>query len=105
MRVKTVINSRGEQQGSRIEIPLQGKGGALGIHAVENLTKLIDGLKSMEKPEDVIAHWYLISGFAMCCQCCGFLTEQSTDDLMHAVEALADIELVRAKAAEKGGQE
>ncbi len=97
MKVKTVINKHGEQQGSCIEIPLQGKGGALGMYAVENLTLLINGLKGVEKPEDIINHWHLICGFTMCCKCCGFLTEQSADDLMHTVEALAEIELERAK--------
>lgn len=40
MKVKTVINKHGEQQGSCIEIPLQGNGGALGMHTVEALAEI-----------------------------------------------------------------
>lgn len=102
MRTKTVINAKGERQATRIEIPVEGSGGALGMHAVESLTKLISATKSMEKPEDVVAHWYVISGFAMCCQSCGFLTEKSTDDIMHMAEELTNIELERAERQQAG---
>lgn len=104
MRSKTIINSKGEPQATRVEIPIEGGGGELGKLAVINLTALISGLKDMETQEDVIAHYYMICGFASCCQQCGFLSEKSTDDLMHMVEHLVDNELKRAEAAEKGTQ-
>ena len=95
MRSKTIINSKGEPQATRIEIPIEGGGGALGMQAVTNLTALISGLKNMKTEQEVVAHYYTICGFAACCQQCGFMTEKSTDDLMHMVEHLVDNELAR----------
>ena len=46
MRSKTIINSKGEPQATRIEIPIKGAGGALGMQAVTKLTALISGLKN-----------------------------------------------------------
>ena len=105
MRSKTITNSKGEPQATRIEIPIEGAGGELGQRAVINLTSLIAGLKNMKTEQDIIAHYYMICGFAACCQQCGFMTEKSTDDLMHMVEHLTDNELARATAEGKGGQE
>ncbi len=48
MRSKTIINSKGERQATRIEIPIEGAGGELGQRAVINLTSLIAGLKKHE---------------------------------------------------------
>lgn len=104
MRSKTIVNGKGEPQATRIEIPIEGGGGALGKQAVINLTKLISGLKAMKTEQDVVTHYHIICGFATCCQSCGFLTEKSTNDLMHMVEHLADNELIRVRAAAKGGQ-
>lgn len=103
MKIKTMVNGKGEPQASRIEIAIQGSGGELGMQAVRNLIALIDGIKDMETEEDVIKHYYIISGFAICCNQCGFLSEKSTDDLMHMVEGLVDNELVRV--AEETGKD
>ena len=104
MKSKTIVNGKGEPQATRIEIPIEGGGGALGKQAVINLTRLISGLKAMKTEQDVVAYCHTIYGFATCCQSCGFLTEKSTNDLMHMVEHLADNELIRVRAAAKGGQ-
>ncbi|MDE7445918.1 MAG: hypothetical protein K2N15_09510 [Lachnospiraceae bacterium] len=104
MRSKTIINSKGEPQATRVEIPIKGGGGALGMSAVVNLTKLINGLKNMNTERDIMAHYYIICGFATCCQLCGFMTEKSTDDLMHSVEHLVDNELARVAAEGKSRQ-
>ena len=48
MRSKTIINSKGQRQAPRIEIPIEGAGGELGQRAVINLTSLIAGLKNMK---------------------------------------------------------
>ena len=47
MRSKTITNSKGEPQATRIEIPIEGAGGALGMQAVTKLTVLISGLKNL----------------------------------------------------------
>ena len=104
MRSKTIVNSKGEPQATRVEIPIQCGGGALGISAVANLTKLINGLENMKTERDIIAHFYIICGFATCCQLCGFMTEKSTDDLMNSVEHLVDNELARVAAEGKSRQ-
>ena len=105
MRSKTLTNSKGEPQATRIEIPLEGIGGKLGQRAVINLTSLIDGLKNMKTEQEVVTHYHIICGFATCCEVCGFMTEKSTNDLMHMVEHLVEYELARVEAEGKGGQE
>ena len=95
MRSKTIINSKGEPQATRIEIPIKGAGGALGMQAVTNLTALISGLKNMKTEQEVVTHYHIICGFATCCEVCGFMTEKSTNDLMHMVEHLVENELAR----------
>ena len=37
----------------------------------------------------------MVYGWGACCQHCGFLTEKSTDDVMHMAEELAEIESKR----------
>lgn len=71
---------------------------------VTNLTHLISGLKLQKTEEDVVRHWYIICGFATCCQMSGFLTEESTNDVMHIVKHLVDVEIERAQKEEEGGQ-
>lgn len=100
MRSRTIVNSKGERQKTRIEIQMEGSGGELGMQAVTDLTALIAGLKDMETEEELTRHIYMVYGYAACCQQCGFLTEKSTDELMQMAEFLADNELVRIK--EKG---
>ena len=95
MRVKTIVNGKGEPQATRIEIPIEGGGGALGMQAVTNLTALISGLKNMKTEQEVVTHYHIICGFATCCEVCGFMTEKSTNDLMHMVEHLVENELAR----------
>lgn len=102
MRIKTIVNGKREPREVRIEIPIKGGGGELGIMAVKNLTLLIQGLKAMETEEDLKTHIYMIYGYAACCQQCGFLTEESTNELMHMAEHLADNELIRIR--EEGDQ-
>lgn len=98
MRSKTIVNGKGEPQATRIEIPIEGGGGALGMQAVTNLTALISGLKNMKTEQEVVTHYHIICGFATCCEVCGFMTEKSTNDLMHMVEHLVENELARVAA-------
>lgn len=95
MRSKTIVNGKGEPQATRIEIPIEGSGGALGMQAVTNLTALIGGLKNMKTEQEVVTHYHIICGFATCCEVRGFMTEKSTNDLMHMVEHLVENELAR----------
>ncbi len=104
MKSITIINSKGEPQKTRIEIPIEGAGGELGKQAVINLTALIAGLEKMKTEQEVVTHYHIICGFATCCELCGFMTEKSTNDLMHMVEHLVENELSRVEAEGKGGQ-
>ena len=88
----------------KARIPIEGKGGELGRQMVINLMNLINGLKLQETEEDVIRHYYIICGFATCCEMSGFLTEESANDVMHVAEHLAEVEVERAQREGKGGQ-
>ena len=105
MRSKTIINSKGERQATRIEIPIEGAGGALGMQAVTNLTALISGLKNKKTEYDIFQQFYTIQGYAMCCRDSGFLEHESTNDILKMAEVLADNEIIRVRAEGKGGQE
>lgn len=106
MRSKTITNSKGEPQATRIEIPIEGAGGVLGMQAVTKLTTLISGLKNTKTEYDIFQQFYTIQGYAMCCRDSGFLEHESTNDILKVAEHLADNELIRVQAEEaKGGQE
>lgn len=92
MRVKVEMNSKGEVKAHRIEIPIQGGGGELGQHAVTGLVSLISGLKEMKTERELEQLLSMVYGWGACCKHCGFLTEKSTDDVMHMAEELAEIE-------------
>lgn len=97
MKVETIVNSNGEPYITRTEIPIEGAGGELGKQAVINLFSLIKGLKTMKTENDIVTHYHIISGFAVCCETCGFMTEKSTNDVMHMVEHLVENELAKIK--------
>lgn len=101
MKVKTIVNSKGEPQVSKIMIPLEGSGGETGKQAVLFLTRLIESIKETETQQQVVEYYYIITGYAICCKECGFLTEKSLDDLMHLVEHIVDLEMGRTGAAGK----
>lgn len=103
MKTKMIVNNEGEQQAVRVEIPIEGGGGELGQHAVTNLVALIGGLKDMETEEDLKTHFYMICGYASCCMNCGFMTEKSTDDVMHLAEHLAENEYIRLAGKTSAG--
>lgn len=100
MNVKTIVNSKGEPQASKIMIPLEGSGGEKGKQAIVYLTRLITSIQETKAEEQVVEYYYIIAGYAICCKECGFLTEKSLDDLMHLVEHIVDNELIRVRGAE-----
>ena len=65
MRVKTIVNGKGEPQATEIAIPIEGTGGELGQRAVINLTSLISGLKTMKTEQDVVTHYHIICDFVI----------------------------------------
>lgn len=102
MNIKTIINSKGEAQASKILIPLEGSGGETGKQAVTYLTMLINSIKEAKTEQEVVEYFYVIAGYALCCKECRFLTEKSLDDLMHMVEHIVDMELSRVGGAKEG---
>lgn len=98
MRSKTIVNSKGEQIVKKIEIKIKGTGGETGKKANVNLISLINGLKEMKTQEEITTHYLIIAGFATCCEVCGFMSEESTNEVMHLVEYLVEKELARAAA-------
>lgn len=95
MRAKIILDKNGVTQATQIQIPIDGAGGELGKQAFIKLTALISGLKRMKTEQDIVTHYHIICGFATCCEVCGFMTEKSTNDLMHMVEHLVENELAR----------
>ncbi len=93
-----MMDDKGNLQETRVEIPLNGGGGELGMHAARNLVAHIDGLKAMETEEELQICSYAICGYALCCKECGFLTEKSVDELMELMEQLAENERKRIAA-------
>lgn len=104
MRIKIRASGSGEIQETQTMIPIEGAGGELGRQMVVNLTNLISGLRLQKTEEDIVKHYYIICGFATCCEMSGFLTEESTNDVMHLVEHIVDMEIARAQKEEKGRQ-
>lgn len=103
MKIKTMVNSEGEQQVSRIDLKLEVGYGDKGKQAVQNLIGIIERLSGCRQPEDVIMQWGVICGYALCCETFGILTEKSADELVEVAEKLADFNYERAKKeAEKG---
>jgi len=95
MRVKVEMNSKGEVKAHRIEIPIQGGGGELGQHAVAGLVSLISSLKEMKTEQELEQLLSVVYSWGACCKHCSFLTEKSTDDIIHMAEELAEIESKR----------
>lgn len=102
MKIKSIINSEGKLQESRIDLKLEVGYGDKGKQVVQNIMVLIERLKDMETTEDVLIHFGSIYGYILCCEVSGILTEKSAGELAEVVRKLADIELARAKQAEKG---
>lgn len=97
MKIRRIINGDGEMQTRYIEIPISVSGGAKGLLAIRDLSLLIENLKEMKTPDDIINWWGVICGYCLCCMRCGFLPEKDADDLMHVVEMIADDMLAKAK--------
>lgn len=68
---------------------------ALGANAVECLNELIGEIKDKNTQPDIIAHYYMIYGFLSCCLQCGFITEESADELMNMVKRMTDHKIGR----------
>lgn len=104
MNVKTIVNGKGETQATHIEIPINGSGGKLGMHAVENLVSLISMFKDMSTKKEIHAQIYVIYGYATCCQLCGFMSRENMDDIMNIAKDLADNELIRVREGGNHGE-
>ena len=85
----------GRKSKRNVVVPIQGGGGELGQHAVTGLVSLISGLKEMKTERELEQLLSMVYGWGACCKHCGFLTEKSTDDVMHMAEELAEIESKR----------
>lgn len=104
MKVKTIVNSRGERQKTQIDVEMKVKGGRTGITAVEGLLKLMEGFKETETEDEVFTHLCVASGYILCCRNCSFITGENADDLIQLADYLADNERERIKAGDGRGQ-
>lgn len=94
MRKKVTADSGEGPQASQTEAAAE-TGGALGRTAVDYLNELIGEIKGKNTQLDIIAHYYMIYGFLSCCLRCGFITEESADELMVMVNKMTDHEIGR----------
>jgi hypothetical protein len=95
--MKINIEMGKEEKTTRVEIPLEIRGGNKGVIAVKNLIALINGFKSKKTEEEIEQHIYVVFGYCLCCRQLGFLSEQGADDLMEIVEYLQNVEKDRIK--------
>ena len=89
---------------TEIRIEAHGKGGAIGMQCVKNLTALIEGFKAAETPQEVYDRFMTVCGYCHCCIDAGFLDSRSGDEIMQLASMLAGIEQERAQQQAAGGK-
>lgn len=67
------------------------------MKGIKNLVTLICMFNKLNTEAEIIAHIYVVYGYTLCCQLCGFVTEKYVDDVMNIAERIADNELKRVK--------
>lgn len=97
MKIMTSVNSKGELGVMCMTVRLRGSGGELGEKAVKGLSPLIKELREAETEEKIIKSACVILGYTSCCLLCGFLDEESADNLMEMVEHMSEKVLRRAQ--------
>lgn len=97
VRIRTLIDSKGEIGDARIDANLRGDGSALGKAAVTKLSVLIKEMNAAETVEDMTRLSYVILGYLTCCGVSGFLTEESVDDVMQMVACMVEKERNRSR--------
>lgn len=90
MNIKVMTDNKGDLQDVLAEVRLQGGGGMMGANAVRRIAAMIEQLKDIKAKKEVIAYSYTITGYALCCRDCGFLTDESVKDLGELITYAAE---------------
>lgn len=97
MKNRFFVNGDRTEITREISIPVHGKGGELGIKAINGLVELIETLKDCETCEEVLSTFDTICGYHACCLRCEFIDKKGADELMKLVSMLAGQQTVRCK--------
>lgn len=104
MKSKTIIGMDGAPKMQQIQIEMHGKGGEIGIKAVQRLVGMTESLKTAKTPQEVYDRYLQITGYCKCCIDCGFMDEKGADEFMCLAAYLAGNEQARAEAQQRGGK-
>lgn len=104
MKSKTIIGTDGAPKMRQIQIEMHGKGGEVGVKAVQRLAGMTESLKTCKTPQEVYDRYLQITGYCKCCIDCGFIDEKGADEFMCLAAYLAGNEQARAEAQRRGGK-
>lgn len=104
MKSKTVFGADGAQKMQQIQIEMHGRGGEVGLKAIQSLVGMTESLKECKTPQEVYDRYLQITGYCKCCVDCGFMDGKGADEFMSLAAYLARNEQARAEARQRGGQ-
>lgn len=104
MKSKTILGADGTTEMREITVGIHGKGGEVGIRAVQRIAGMVSSLKQCKTPQEVYDRYLQITGYCKCCIDCGFMDEKGADELMCLAAYLAGNEQARAEAQQKEGK-
>lgn len=82
MKSKTILGADGTTEMREITVGIHGKGGEVGIRAVQRIAGMVSSLKQCKTPQEVYDRYLQITGYCKCCIDCGFMDEKGADELM-----------------------
>lgn len=97
MKINTIMNDKGEVQGSAIELKIKALSGHFGLLAIEGLDSQINIFRRLGTESELYLHKALTYGYIFCCQDCGLITKESGDELLRTIDMLTENELARVR--------
>lgn len=79
MKSKTILGADGTTEMREITVGIHGKGGEVGIRAVQRIAGMVSSLKQCKTPQEVYDRYLQITGYCKCCIDCGFMDEKGAD--------------------------
>lgn len=83
MKSKTILGADGTTEMREITVGIHGKGGEVGIRAVQRIAGMVSSLKQCKTPQEVYDRYLQITGYCKCCIDCGFMDEKGADRLSY----------------------
>ncbi len=97
MKIKTIVNDKGEVQGTSMQLGIDVISGHFGLLATEGLVKQMNTFKCLKTESELYLHKALTYGYIFCCQDCGLITKESGDELLGVIDMLMANELARVQ--------